>query len=204
MRLIEDGLPPFEPPPITSNNCDSEPAFFEEWSEARLGLSMIGRTSISLLSDTLKIYFKSLEQEFGFKPTQEDKNKIFKTKGFLNGYKHILSEGLDTDWSDCPVDFELLEQLVLARNISQHSRHITSLNVSYDRHFLEKYPKPFFVEEWEKDIVHEIEESGRALFAPNIEVTDQDLLKAIEEVETLAKWIVSREAFGYNWRKRKP
>src|SRR3546814_7926076 len=57
----------------------------------------------------------------------------------------ILGEILDTDWSDCPVDRDLIEQVVLARNRGQHGEDITSFDVRYDAAMIEKHPRPFFI-----------------------------------------------------------
>lgn len=202
IHLIEEELHPYEPLPFIPDYHDTEPPFLEEWMEARMAVNILGLSCISMLSDTLKIYLKSLEREYGFKPTKEIIDKVFKTNGFLNGYKQILSDVLDTDWTDCPVEFEILEQIVLARNRAQHGGDMTRFEVSHDAKFLQKHPRPFFVSEEEKDIVYEIEKDGNSLFAPNIEVSQVDLFKAIEEVEKLATWIASRKKFAWEWRRR--
>jgi hypothetical protein len=62
IRKIEDRESPFHEPP---NSEDSDPPFMEEWTEAREGLEIVGRTCISMLSASLQLYFKTWERELG-------------------------------------------------------------------------------------------------------------------------------------------
>ena len=51
-------------------------------------------------------------------------------KGWLHAYKKI-TEDFGVDYSNCPVKFEIIEQLVLARNRTQHEEDITSNYVKH-------------------------------------------------------------------------
>jgi len=200
-RLIEAEEPPYVPPPFNPDYDDGEPVFLVEWMEADMAVHVMGLSCISMLSDTIKIFFKNLEREFGFKPTEEAKKRIFKP-GFLHGYKDILSTVIDTDWNDCPADFDIIEQVVLARNRSQHSEDITGFRTTHDTATIKKHPKLFFVGEEEKGAVYDQENDGIPWFKPTIEVSQNDLFHAINEVEVLAQWIWSRQQYADEWRRR--
>jgi hypothetical protein len=64
-RQIDEGLPPFDNPPYSE---DPEPAFLSEWIDAGIGLSLLGLSGVSMLSDALKLYFQTLQgRVIGFK-----------------------------------------------------------------------------------------------------------------------------------------
>lgn len=42
----------------------------------------------------------------------------------------MLSAIPDTDWSDCPADLGIIEQVMLARNRGQHGDSLLTLNVT--------------------------------------------------------------------------
>jgi hypothetical protein len=105
---IDEKLPPFDDPPYSE---DSEPPFLDEWMDADTAITVLGHSCLSMLSDSLKLYFQSLQNRvIGF--DFENKNKAFK-QGFPQAYKAVLGHILDTDWKDCPADFDLIEQVVL-------------------------------------------------------------------------------------------
>lgn len=45
-----------------------------------------------------------------------------------------------TDWSDCPLRFDLIEQLVLVRNLTQHPDHIHTLGIRHNAGSLKDRP----------------------------------------------------------------
>ena len=56
------------------------------------------------------------------------------------------------DWADCPIRFDVIEQVVLARNWAQHGGYLSSLIVPHDSKTLRKHPQPFFANEDELKI----------------------------------------------------
>ncbi|ESX82648.1 MULTISPECIES: hypothetical protein [unclassified Mesorhizobium] len=107
---IENQLPPFDNPPYSE---DGEPAFLEEWMDADTVLEVLGLACISMLSDALKLYFNTLANRvIGF--SFQNKKAAFRG-GFAPAYFEALGEILDTDWSDCPADRALIEQIALPR-----------------------------------------------------------------------------------------
>lgn len=198
---IENELPPYEPSPFNPDYSCEEPPFLDKWMDAELGIQMLGRSCISMLSDTLKVYFKELERQFGFVPTEEFQKKVFKQKGFVEAYKELLTEILDTDWADCPVDFGIIEQIVLTRNQTQHGDALHSFDIAYNQKAIKKHPNLHFVGEQDKGKTYKIEDERTSWFGPYIEISEKDLFQAIDEIEKLAQWIEAREGFAHKWRQ---
>src|SRR5437588_360489 len=137
-QRIENSLPPYDDPPYGE---DPEPPYLEDWMEAGTARDVLAMSCLSLLSDTLKLYFETLRSRvIGFSFTQPE--KIFRD-GFVAAYKAVLGEILDTDWRDCPADLALIEQVALARNRGQHGSSLLSLDVTHDAKTLTKHPRPF-------------------------------------------------------------
>ena len=201
-QQIENNLPPFDDPPYSE---DPEPPYLDKWMEADTGIQIAGLSCVSLLSDSLKLYFGSLQHRvicFGFSDAESEKG-AFK-KGFVTAYTDILGYILDTDWSDCPADLKIIEQVVLARNRGQHGDDLMSFRASHDQHTLNKHPRPFFVNERERDSWIENDGTATSSFLmPNVEVTREALFAAIEHVEKLADWIEGRMDKVADWRMGK-
>src|SRR5271166_2364118 len=162
---IENYEPPFHEPHYDESG---EPPYLAEWMEARTGIDIAGLTCVSLLSDSLKLYFQTLQHRvigFAFSGTDQDLKGLWRP-GFLEVYKRALGEILQTDWSDCPVDFDIIEQVVLARNRAQHGSDLTSLRVTHDLHTLKKYPRPFFASEEELRTWTDEDSQPSYFFAP--------------------------------------
>jgi len=196
---IDGKLPPFDDPPYSE---DPEPAYLDEWMDAEDGIQIVGLSAISLLSDSLKLYFYSLRHRvIGFSfGDKQDEGKAFK-QGFVAAYAEALGHILDTDWSDCPADLQVIEQIVLARNRAQHGSDLTSLHVSHDQHTLDKHPRPFFMNEHERESWIEDDHSTFSSFMmPSVKVTRETLFAAIKQVEELADWIESRMDKVADWR----
>jgi hypothetical protein len=196
---IENGQPPFDDPPYSE---DPEPPYLAEWMDAETGIQIVGLSCVSLLSDSLKLYFGSLQHHvIGFDfPNKESEKAAFKN-GFLAAYTGILGSILDTDWVDCPVDLEIIEQVILARNRGQHGGHLTSFRVSHDERTLTKHPRPFFASDQERESWIEGEGTAVSSFlAPNVTITREALFAAVDQVEKLAEWIEGRMDKATDWR----
>jgi hypothetical protein len=163
---------------------------------------MAGLTCVSLLSDSLKLYFQTLQHRvigFAFSGTDQELKGLWRP-GFLKVYKRALGEILQTDWTDCPVDFGIIEQVVLARNRAQHGSDLTSLRVTHDLDTLKKYPRPFFASEEELRTWTDEDSQPSYFFAPAIEITRQNLFEALAQTEALADWIDSLGEKVWEWR----
>tara|TARA_R110001599_G_scaffold350578_1_gene580892 strand:+ start:7323 stop:8042 length:720 start_codon:yes stop_codon:yes gene_type:complete len=184
---IENGMPPFDDPP---NSEDCEPPYLSEWMDADTAREVLGIACISMLSDSLKLYFSTLEER-GIRFSFENRTAAFRN-GFVPAYFAALGEILDTDWSDCPVDRDLIEQVVLARNRGQHGEDITTFDVRYDAATIKKHPRPFFIGDDEMSVCTSEQGSLASLLMPNIKVSAEGLTEALNEVDALAEWIEAR------------
>ncbi|WP_434118763.1 hypothetical protein [Sinorhizobium meliloti] len=196
-RAIDEGTPPFDEPPRGYDLESGEPPYLKEWLQAEMALNVLGYSCLSMLSNSLKIAFMNFEREFGFRPSTEAKKTLFK-QGFVKGYKGVLSEILDTDWSDCPADLAIIEQVVLARNITQHTNDYSGFDAYYDDSTIRKHPSLFFVGGDKEELNPE---DSASWFGRRVEVTEADLFRAIEEVEKLVGYIIGREDKAFEWRK---
>lgn len=196
-RKIDLGLQPFDMPEYDESG---EPPYLDEWMDAETAVQLSGVACISMLSDTLKLYFRSLERRvIGF-VVSSDFKAFAKKNGFVEAYKGCLGEILKTDWSDCPVQFNVIEQVVHARNRGQHGDDITSVDIAHDLNMLAKHPQPFFASELETKVWNEHGGGGSSIFAPKIEITRENLFAAIAEIEQLADWIEGRMDQAWQWR----
>lgn len=199
---IEEERPPFDDPPYDESG---EPAYLAEWSDAHAAIDLAGLTCVSLLTDSLKLYLETLKSHvigFKFSGTPEELRGMWKP-GWVAVYRRVLGEILGTDWSDCPVDFGVLEQVVLARNRAQHGTDLTSLRVTHDTKTLGKFPRPFFANSAEIDAHEPRDGSWAYIFNPAVEVRRDTLFAAIGEAEALADWIDAQEDRVWAWRTSK-
>jgi hypothetical protein len=194
-HCIEEGLPPFDAPPYSEN---PEPPYLNEWLDADAALNVLGIACISMLSDTLKLYFKALQERvIGF--TFQQRSTGFKN-GYVRTYLAALGDILDTDWSDCPADLDVIEQIVLARNRGQHGEHLSSFTFTHDRSTLAKHPRPFFAAEDELSALTSEGGSLASFLMPSLKVDRERLHRAIAELERFAEWIDSRLDRAREWR----
>ncbi|MBF8776314.1 MULTISPECIES: hypothetical protein [Pseudomonas putida group] len=184
MRKVEAEEPPYEPPLFDPETMSDEPAFLNEWLQAHTAFQLVGQTCVSMLSESLKLYFMTLADLHGLEINANGKG-AFKN-GVIQGYRAGFAR-YGVDWSLCSVNFNILEQVVLARNTSQHASHISSVRISHKRVDLKKHPSPVFVSAYEKQVMQQ--GGGTWLIEPAIHVTRETLHQAIEEVENLAKWM---------------
>lgn len=184
-RKIEAEEAPFEPP----YSEDSEPAFLTEWLEADASIQVLGSSCISMFSASLQLYLKEWQRRLGTAPGPS-LDKVFRKQGWPNGYKAFYlahgSESFDTG----PFDFELIVELVLARNSIQHPDSLVFDTPRYTDEDLAKMPSPFFVSDREKDVLAEISEEGRGwLRRPNIHITVEKFNHALAQVTAFVKWL---------------
>ena len=194
---IEEGKPPYDNPECSE---DPEPPFLEEWMTAQTALQIVGQTSVSLLSDALKLYFRTMQSRvIGFSFSKEAEASA-KKKGWVALYRDTFGLIFDTDWRDCPADFDIIEQVVLARNNSQHGNDLTSHRVVLDPKTLDRHPKPWFASEEEVTTWKEYGSEPSSFFAPELQVTQERLFAAADHIQMLADWIDARMEKVTVWR----
>jgi hypothetical protein len=182
-RLIEEEKEPYVPP----YREDSEPPFLEEWKDADTSIQIVGRTAISLLSESLKVYFMQWDTLLGKKCSSKYLEAEFK-KGYLRGYRRCFAAAYAIDWTKCPADLEIIEQISLARNQSQHAGKISTLSISHPRNLREKFPNPIFVKEYEK-YLDEDQLAALSWLGPDLVIARDALLEAIRQAELLVDWL---------------
>jgi hypothetical protein len=184
IRKIEAEEPPFEPP----YSEDSEPAFLTEWLEASTALEVLGRSCISMLSESLKLYLVTWERILWQKrPCGEHFSKVFK-QGFLHGYMACFGEALSITWAECPADISILDQVVLARNRDQHPESISTFRVNHDRRTRGKYASPFFMDERERAQLQDLHGEASDWLDPTLHVSRDGFLTAVAQVELFVDW----------------
>jgi hypothetical protein len=190
IRKINAAEAPFDMAPYDEAQ-DGAPPFMEEWSEASTALEMLGRTCISMLSASLQLYFQTWEHEIGMVWEPKERGKVMKN-GFLKGYRSAFGDVVDHLWDDCPVDFDIMEQIVLARNVDQHPDHISTMSVMHTDKDWQKYPQPFFVSDIERKASSDPEMPRVSWMRPTLHVSPEALAAAIEQVEALGDWMEPR------------
>jgi hypothetical protein len=144
-----------------------------------------------MLSASLQLYFKTWEHQLGIKWEQGERKKAFKS-GFVQGYRVCFGSVLNLSWDDCPVNFDILEDVVLARNSDQHPEHITTMRVTLARQGQQGDRKPFFINDAERKMFSDPDMASNAWMRPTLHVSSEALVVAIEHVETLGEWLEER------------
>ena len=183
-RKIEAEEAPFVPP----YSEDGEPPFLTVWIEADESLHVLGYSCVSMLAAALHLYLKTWEAEFG-KPVADSFKTEFK-KGWINGYKAYFATHFGIHFDQGPANLSVLEEIVLARNRVQHRESITSQRTSYSSKDIEKLGRVFFVDDRERSLFADADESESSwLFPPSLRITKEKLITAITEVEKFSGWL---------------
>ncbi|MCR5891194.1 MULTISPECIES: hypothetical protein [Burkholderia] len=198
---IERGVDPFEPP----YSEDGEPPFQVEWQEADDSLHVLGYSCVSMLSDTLKIFFDTWKRLTGL-AVDDETAKVMKKRGFVAGYCALFETHLGVHLDDSGIDLELLEQVVLVRNRVQHQNSLTMNRPSHSTRELARLKSPFFLDEFERNLLSDVDMNRDSvwLMAPRIAVTGDHLMSVLDAVDRLADWMDEViEPFRYR-RNRRP
>lgn len=183
IRKIDAKEEPYIPP----YSEDGEPPFLSEWIDASELLEVTGRCCISMLSASLQLYFKTWDRELGLS-CGKDFATAFKKEGLVSGYRICLAERAGIDWSCCPADLAIIEQVVIARNRDQHPENITTVQVTHATKDWQRYPQPFFLSEREAELFQD-GDSFSSFMSPSLHVSRDKLMTAIEQVECLCEWL---------------
>ncbi|BFG81435.1 hypothetical protein PTKU46_94690 [Paraburkholderia terrae] len=87
-RQIEAGASPFEP----SYSEDGEPPFQVEWQEADDSLHVLGYACVSMLSDTMKVFFDTWQRHLGVRD-DPSLDKVFRKKAWCRATGCFSNEG---------------------------------------------------------------------------------------------------------------
>lgn len=184
-RQIEAEEPPFEPVYDESG----EPQFELEWNEAARSQHVLGYACVSMLSDTLKVFFATWERLIGV-ARDPATDSVFKKRGFVAGYAALFEARLHVRLSDSGVDLELLEEVVLVRNRVQHAESLTTMLPSHAEKDLDRLKNPHFLDASEQEILarNGSDRESAWLMAPTIKVTAEHLNGVLDAVDSLADW----------------
>jgi hypothetical protein len=139
MSNIENKLPPY----VQVYDESGSPQYLDEWIDASTGFEAVGVTSLSMVSSSLQLF---LDEWVKLRLETKSNSQFKRThkKGWFHAYCKIFEEvGIDTN--SCPANLQLIEQVVLARNRSQHPEDLTMIQVAHSKSDLTKYPNPYFV-----------------------------------------------------------
>lgn len=197
-RDIEEEVRPWEPPYFNPDTDDPEPAFLAEWIQADQTRELVGLLSVSLLADTLSLYFVELEREIGIAfVDQKERAALFKL-GKVEAYRQIIEHVMGDAFKYCPVRFDVIEQVILARNDFAHGQDFISFQTTHNQRTVERHPNPFFTNANEHLVDGDMPEWRRL----TIEVSREKLMAAIDEVEKLADWVHRNDEAVWEWRAR--
>lgn len=182
IRKIEAEEDPFVPP----YSEEGEPPFLAEWAEAQASINLLGAACLSMLSDSLKLYFVTWARQLKLDCKKETK------KGFLHGYLACFQKNTQIDLNDCPADLNIVEQVTLARNTSQHPSKLTTMDLHHFPKDLEKYPIPFFLGEFEKKALKSEDRGSFSWLGVRLRVKPEAFHKSLNEIETLCEWLELR------------
>ncbi|MES2938797.1 MAG: hypothetical protein V4864_14010 [Pseudomonadota bacterium] len=187
-RQIEAEEPPFVPP----YSEDGEPPFLMEWLEADDSIKVLGSACISMLAASLHVYLQTWEVLLRL-PIPDALRGTFKKRGWFGGYRQFFTDTFDAKFEESGANLDLLEEVVLVRNRTQHPEHLTDIQSKFSAHDLKRVPSPFFVSDRERALLSSPdEEERRWLIEPQIEVTDEQLRTAIGEARKFYRWFESQ------------
>ena len=150
-------------------------------------MEVLGRSCLSMLSASLNLYFLTWEKEPSIRWADGERKSAFRNR-HLNRFETILEQG----WEGCPADLDLVNQITLARNRDQHPDKIMTLRVRHASADLNKYPRPFFMSEFDQALLDKCELEHGFLLNPSVDVSPERLERAITETELLASWLEKR------------
>lgn len=180
---IDNNIHPFSPSEFYENE---EPEYLEEWQSADRGLETVSHTCISMLHSSLHLFMESWFSRLKTRHGMEIKLN-FKKEGWFVAYKEEIIR-LDFPIHESKVNFDIIEQILLARNRIQHPEKLVELRVSHSKSDLLKHKKAFFISEEEKSFLSNTEESSWWL-PPSVTASKEKIFEAIFQVEEFASWL---------------
>ncbi len=174
METIENGYSPYNNPPYSE---DGEPVFLTEWLEANDAYNSVGLASLSMLSSAVQLYLSCWADRIERSDTPLKRQG---KKGWLHAYKKI-TEDFGVDYSNCPVKFEIIEQIVLARNRTQHEEDITSNCVKHCEKDLSQHPSPHFVSDLDRKGL--LNDDNSWWMMPQVHIDKEKLDIAVQTIE---------------------
>jgi hypothetical protein len=190
-RRISEGEHPFDQPPESFDPDHGEPPFLNEYQQAEDSIDFLGQAALSFVSGSLTLFLNEFRTELSrTQRAPKYDEKIARSNGELAAHIQWFKElGVDLIASGC--DLGLIEQIVLTRNSIQHPKSIGFLTIQPTAKQKARFTRPFFLHPTEEAILEEYRAQGNEdAYQPwMMQVTQEQLLRAIDEVEKLAIWI---------------
>lgn len=160
----------------------------EEWTDAETSIQVVGRTCVTMLSESVKLYFHTWEELLGIECHAALKPHF--QKGFLAGYVECFRQAARLNWEECPADLSIIEQVVLARNMSaHHNGDIGRMSVHYPKEIRLKIENPLFLHEHEKNAIGKEDEAVFTFLGSELIITRDTLAVAVRHIELLVDWM---------------
>ena len=191
-RKIDAEESPYDEPPPSFDPEYGEPAFLEEWIEADDAAQVVGTVCRVAPVRRPQTVLQGLGTAIGVSPErgrQSDREEGRVPVGLQAARLERFSKPTG---HDCPVRFDVIEQIVLARNRAQHGEHLSILGARHDPKTLTKHRDLIFASEGELRMWVDDGAAPDTWLAPRLEITQESLGAAITEVEKLADWIEAR------------
>ncbi|EJC7018389.1 MULTISPECIES: hypothetical protein [Vibrio] len=177
MNLIENEQEPYVP----TYDESGEPQYIYEWIQAQDGIEAVGLASLSMLSSALQLYMNGwLDRK------EAPKGVVAVERKGRKGWFHALKDGIAShgvDFTQCPIDVDVLEQLVLARNRTQHTEDITSNSVKHLKRDLDKFQSHVFVKP------SDVPKVNAGFDWVRVHVDESNFNQATDSVEVFCKWL---------------
>lgn len=187
ISAIEEECPPFDVPPSNFDLESDEPPYMQEWMDAHDGLFVVGQASVSLLSDALKLYFNGL-QAAGYITLSDAERSSMRRNGFVRSHLDAVIRTYNLEQGNHSAAIDTLEQIVLARNLSQHGSSLTTIGERHPERDLQRFSSMIFASEAEENLWRT--SGGQlSLLSPRLQIDAKSLKLAIEASVQVVKWV---------------
>lgn len=169
----------------SNGKWDEESPFCMQYKEAIQSLDTLRLVYLSMLMSSFHSYFKTWTKKSGIKLDIKVKNVDPQKKGWFWKYRNHFRHHFNIDFTNSPVDLNIIEELLLVRNNIEHQSSIAS-SPAYTHADFHKLKDLSYTDELSMLFLKEV---GLSNFTtPRVIVTDKKLLSAISSIEEFAEW----------------
>lgn len=173
MDAIQDGTAPYGEGP---SETDGAPPFTTEWIEFNDGRLTLGNLTLSVIAVVLQEFLAASVQNMGLGTPP----KVAK-KSWLDRYGALIRATLGIDIRSLAKEPSLIEEIILARNLTQHPGDIGTNWVYQDPEYAKRYPKGEFVSGFYASVLQDAQEDPDPVSSP-LEVSQEKVDIAIRAV----------------------